>query len=51
MAHEQKKNKNIKKVATKAPKVHGSPKVPKYEQKDVGITPPGIVVPSKKDRK
>lgn len=31
MAHEEKKNKNSKKVATKAAKVHGTPKIPKYE--------------------
>lgn len=37
MAHEEKKNKNIKKVATKAPKVHGAPKIPKYEQAESGI--------------
>ncbi len=45
MAHEEKKNKNIKKVATKAPKVHGAPKVPKYEQSETGFTP--LSVPSK----
>ena len=42
MAHEEKKNKNIKKVATKAPKVNGAPKVPKYEQNESGIMPPGL---------
>lgn len=35
-AHEE-KNKNIKKVATKAPKVHSAPKIPKYEQNESGI--------------
>ena len=40
MAHEEKKNKNIKKVATKAPKVNGAPKIPKYEQSESGIMSP-----------
>ncbi|GAB4005457.1 hypothetical protein GCM10028808_05290 [Spirosoma migulaei] len=48
MAHEEKKNKNIKKVATKAPKVHGAPKVPKYEQNEAGIMPPGLTPKVKK---
>lgn len=42
MAHEEKKNKNIKKVATKAPKVQGAPKIPKYEQAESGIKPPDL---------
>lgn len=45
MAHEEKKNKNIKKVATKAAKVHGAPKVPKYEQNEAGSGP--LSIPSK----
>ncbi|SFB90978.1 hypothetical protein [Spirosoma endophyticum] len=45
MAREEKQKKNIKKVATKAPKVHGAPKVPKYEQSDSGFSP--LVPPSK----
>ena len=40
MAHEEKKQKNIKKVATKPAKVHGVPKIPKYEQNQSGITAP-----------
>lgn len=48
MAHEEKKNKNIKKVATKAPKVHGAPKIPKYEQSESGIMPPGLSPKTKK---
>lgn len=42
MAHEEKKNKNIKKPATKAPKVHGAPKIPKYEQAESGIKLPEL---------
>ncbi|QJW89967.1 hypothetical protein HNV11_11560 [Spirosoma taeanense] len=38
MAHEEKKNKNVKKVATKAPKVHGAPRIPKYEQNQSGFS-------------
>lgn len=45
MAREEKQKKNIKKVATKAPKVHGNPKVPKYEQNETGFSP--LVAPSK----
>jgi len=40
MAHEEKKQKNIKKVATKPAKVHGAPKIPKYEQNETGIIAP-----------
>lgn len=40
MAHEEKKQKNIKKVATKPAKVHGAPKIPKYEQNESGIIAP-----------
>lgn len=35
MANHQK---DIKKVATKAPKQHGAAKVPKYEQKETAFT-------------
>ena len=45
MAREEKQKKNIKKVATKAPKVHGNPKVPKYEQNETGFSP--LVAPIK----
>jgi hypothetical protein len=48
MAHEEKKNKNIKKVATKAPKVAGVAKVPKYEQNESGIKPPELATKTKK---
>jgi hypothetical protein len=48
MAHEEKKNKNVKKVATKAPKVNGAPKVPKYEQGNAAITPPDLAGKAKK---
>ena len=48
MSHEQKKNKNIKKAATKAPKVAGVAKVPKYEQSESGIKPPDAAPKSKK---
>jgi hypothetical protein len=48
MAHEEKKNKNVKKVATKAPKLHGAPKVPKYEQNESGLVPPSLSPKSKK---
>lgn len=40
MGNQDKGNKNIKKVATKAPKAPGSAKVPKYEQSETGITAP-----------
>lgn len=49
MAHPEKSNKNVKKVATKAPKVHGAPKVPKYEQNETGFTTP-ITVPKEKKK-
>lgn len=45
MAHVEKSNKNVKKVATKAAKVNGAPKVPKYEQSETGFTP--LSIPSK----
>ena len=48
MAHEEKKNKNIKKAATKAPKVHGAPKIPKYEQAESGINAPELTAKTKK---
>ncbi|GAB3511068.1 hypothetical protein GCM10027592_57120 [Spirosoma flavus] len=32
MANQDKKNRNDKKAATKAPKEHGVAKIPKYEQ-------------------
>ncbi|WP_020604889.1 hypothetical protein [Spirosoma spitsbergense] len=51
MAHEEKKNKNIKKVATKAAKVHGAPKVPKYEQNESGIGPLDLTPKAKKGAK
>lgn len=51
MAHEEKKNKNIKKEATKAPKVHGVHKVPRYEQGETGITPPDLSPKAKKGKK
>ncbi len=47
-AHVEKSNKNVKKVATKAPKVHGAPKVPKYEQGESGIMTSGITLKNKK---
>ena len=50
MAHEEKSNKNIKKVATKAPKVHGVPKVPKYEQKESGTGPLDLSSKAKKGK-
>ncbi|GAB3946692.1 hypothetical protein GCM10028805_17620 [Spirosoma harenae] len=37
MAHMEKKNKTVKKVATKAPKVHGAPKVPQYQKNESGF--------------
>ncbi len=48
MAHEEKKNKNIKKVATKAPKLAGVAKVPKYEQGESGIKPPDLAPKTKR---
>ncbi|MBU1820903.1 MAG: hypothetical protein KKG00_05235 [Bacteroidetes bacterium] len=51
MAHEEKKNKNIKKVATKAPKVRGAAKVPNYEKNESGITPPDLSQKVKKGAK
>lgn len=48
MAHEEKKNKNVKKVATKAPKVHGAPKVARYEKNESGITAPDLSPKAKK---
>ncbi|GAB3561720.1 hypothetical protein GCM10027578_02920 [Spirosoma luteolum] len=47
MAHEEKKNKNTKKVATKAPKGSG-PKVPKYEQNETSISPLDLSPKAKK---
>ncbi len=51
MAHEEKKNKNIKKVATKAPKVRGAAKVPNYEKSETGIIPPELPKKGKKGGK
>ena len=48
MTHQEKKNKNVKKVANKAPKVHGAPKVPKYEQNESGLSLPGLAPKTKK---
>jgi len=48
MAHEEKKNKNVKKLATKALKVHGAPKVPKYEQNESGLLLPNLAPKGKK---
>ncbi len=48
MAHEEKKSRNIKKAATKVPKVRGAAKVPNYEKQESGITPPD---PSQKGKK
>lgn len=50
MAHEEKKNKNIKKVATKVPKVHGAPKIPKYEQSESGTGPLDLASKAKKSK-
>ncbi|GAB3511053.1 hypothetical protein GCM10027592_57150 [Spirosoma flavus] len=48
MAHEEKGNKNTKKPATKAPKVQGVPRIPKYEQTESGIKPPDLARKAKK---
>lgn len=40
MGNQDKRTKNIKKVATKAPKAPGTAKVPKYEQSETGISSP-----------
>lgn len=48
MANQDKKNKNAKKVATKAPKVHGSPKTPRYEQNESSVTAPDLAPKAKR---
>ncbi|WP_174260221.1 hypothetical protein [Spirosoma endbachense] len=48
MAHEEKKNKNSKKVATKAAKVHGAPKIPKYELNETSSMPADLAPKAKK---
>jgi hypothetical protein len=50
MAHEEKKNKNIKKVATKPAKVHGVAKVPKYEQGNSAIMLPDLSPKARKGK-
>ncbi|MBO0935428.1 hypothetical protein J2I47_02595 [Fibrella sp. HMF5335] len=51
MSNDEKKNKNGKKVATKAPKVHGVHKIPKYEQTGTAIAPPDLSPKPKKGGK
>lgn len=40
MAHQEKKNKNIKKAATKPAKIAGQPILPKYARSETKITTP-----------
>ena len=51
MSNDEKKNKSGKKVVTKAAKVAGVHKVPKYEQTGTAITPPDLNPKSKKGGK
>ncbi|GAB4017049.1 hypothetical protein [Spirosoma koreense] len=48
MANQDKKNRNQKKAATKAPKVHGVAKIPKYEQTPASSTVFGLLPKTKK---
>ncbi|MFD2573232.1 hypothetical protein ACFSUS_21495 [Spirosoma soli] len=51
MAHQEKTNKNTKKVATKPAKVAGQLVLPKYARNESGITPPDLAPKAKKGRK
>lgn len=50
MAHQEKTNKNTKKVATKPAKVAGKPTLPKYAQNDVLTAPLYLSPKAKKGR-
>lgn len=48
MAHQEKKNKNVKKAATKPAKIAGQPVLPKYARNETLMTPPTISPKAKK---
>jgi hypothetical protein len=51
MANQDKKNKNLKKVATKPAKVNGVATLPKYAQNDSAFTAPDLAPKAKKGGK
>ncbi len=48
MAHQEKKNKNVKKAATKPAKIAGQPVLPKYARNETVITTPAVSPKAKK---